>query len=263
MSRVLRHRILFDDGVLRVISRRYAPAALFERHRDDLSRITLTLGGGVAEDTRQGSVAIGPGDVLLKSRTAVHENRYAPAGGALQVSFEFLAEDADSGALRRVLDDVWSLRRGGDALRLATAALEAAIARDACTVTAAANDMASAAVESPSRRSAAPRWLASLKDELQQDGFAHVDVAHRARSAGVHPVHASRLFRACYGATITSHAQEHAVRRAIGELAAGESLSHAAASAGFYDQSHMSRVFRRITGRTPGMHRRIYADAAC
>jgi AraC-like DNA-binding protein len=53
------------------------------------------------------------------------------------------------------------------------------------------------------------------------------------------------------------------VRRAIGPLARPEiPLREVALEAGFYDQSHMTRVFRRITGRTPGAHRALMA-AAC
>jgi len=38
-------------------------------------------------------------------------------------------------------------------------------------------------------------------------------------------------------------------------------LSEIALAAGFYDQSHMTRVFRRVTGRTPGAHRTLLAAA--
>jgi AraC family transcriptional regulator len=257
----LRHRVLFEDDELRVLSTLYAPSAVFKPHRDDLSRITMTLGGSVAEEARPGSALISSGDVLLKSRTAVHENRYAP-GGALQVAIEFLCEEGD-GALGRVLEDVWSLRRGADALRHALAALEAAAAKDGVALRAAATDMTAAIADAPLRDPSPPRWLWALKEDLEQAGLSGVDIAARARQAGVHPVHASRLFRACYGVSITCHAQLHAVRRAIGELAAGANLCAAAAAAGFYDQSHMSRVFRRVTGRTPGAHRKVWAGAAC
>jgi len=45
------------------------------------------------------------------------------------------------------------------------------------------------------------------------------------------------------------------VRRAGSLLAAGEPLAGAAAEAGFYDQSHMTRQFLRLFGMTPGEYR--------
>jgi AraC family transcriptional regulator len=48
------------------------------------------------------------------------------------------------------------------------------------------------------------------------------------------------------------------VRRAIGPLAENMApLSEVAVAAGFYDQSHMNRVFRRMVGRTPGEYRGV------
>ncbi len=45
------------------------------------------------------------------------------------------------------------------------------------------------------------------------------------------------------------------VRRACALLAAGEAPAAAAAEAGFFDQSHMSRQFLRFLGMTPGEYR--------
>jgi methylphosphotriester-DNA--protein-cysteine methyltransferase len=100
-----------------------------------------------------------------------------------------------------------------------------------------------------------------LREELEEFSLSRIDVAARAKKAGAHPAHASRLFRRCYGASITEHAQAQSVRRAIASLASGATLSDTALAAGFYDQSHMNRVFQRVTGRTPGAHRAMLAAA--
>ncbi|MEM9234393.1 MAG: helix-turn-helix domain-containing protein, partial [Pseudomonadota bacterium] len=86
--------------------------------------------------------------------------------------------------------------------------------------------------------------------------------AAAARAAGVHPVHASRLFARHYGQSVTSFAQHQAVRRAMNLLTdRARSLSMVAMETGFYDQSHMSRVFRRVLGRTPLAVRRCLPAA--
>ena len=139
--------------------------------------------------------------------------------------------------------------------------LEAALAGDEHAAAAAGVDIV-ANSNDPDERTSAPGWLARLKEELEHASLAEVDIGARAKQAGAHPAHASRLFRRCYGHSITEHAQAQTVRRAIGPLASGASLSDVALAAGFYDQSHMSRVFKRVTGRTPGAHRALLMASA-
>jgi AraC-like DNA-binding protein len=146
-------------------------------------------------------------------------------------------------------------------MRHAATVLESALAGDCHNARTAGFDLVAANDDRPYRHCDAPIWLARLREELEDFSLARIDVAARAKEAGAHPAHASRLFRRCFGASITEHAQAQSVRRAIASLASGATLSDAALAAGFYDQSHMNRVFRRVTGRTPGAHRAMLAMA--
>jgi AraC family transcriptional regulator len=197
---------------------------------------------------------MGPGDVLLKSRRTLHEDVFGDDGAVL-LALEFLDEEH---AFEPCL---WRRRRDAYALRHACALLDAALAGDCEAVGAAGADLL--APSPPQQRRMPPAWLEHLRCELEQSALSTVSIAAHARAAGAHVSHVSRLFRRCYGASITEHAQAHSVRRAIGPLARPEiPLREVALEAGFYDQSHMTRVFRRITGRTPGAHRALMA-AAC
>jgi len=107
-----------------------------------------------------------------------------------------------------------------------------------------------------------PAWVKRLRQELEDLPLAKVSVAERARAAGAHPAQASRLFRRCFGVSITEHAHSQSIRRAVEPLACSDMpLSEVALKAGFYDQSHMTRVFRRILGRTPGAQRALMSAA--
>lgn len=230
----------------------YGPDVRQSLHRDRHSRISFVLEGGLYEESQLGALHLGPGDVLLKSRDAEHKDVFGPAGARL-LSLEFLDDDPFEG-----MDLVWGRSRAPNAVGLSLAIIEAALANEAAVVECAATDLIAGAPRRPARAAAAPSWLVRLRSELEAYSLAQVDVAERARTAGVHPNHASRLFRRCFGLSITEYAQTHAVRRAIALLSLPEMrLSEVAVAAGFYDQSHMNRVFRRVGARPPGEHRAL------
>ena len=77
-----------------------------------------------------------------------------------------------------------------------------------------------------------------------------------AKCVGVHPVHLCRAFHDCYGQTIGEFVRELRMRWASQQLALAErSLATVAVEAGFCDQSHFNRTFKRLTGMAPGQYR--------
>ncbi|MEZ5957004.1 MAG: AraC family transcriptional regulator [Hyphomonadaceae bacterium] len=245
------------DG-LAVAVCRYGAHERHATHTDTHSRISFLIAGGYREEGKPGQMRMRPGDVLLKSRRAKHEDEFGE-DGAVIAAIEFTANDPFDA---NEAPELWRRRDDAFALRHAIAFLEAAHFADLQAARAAGHDLVAASSRPIAERSAPP-WLQRLKRELEDASLASVNVAARALEAGAHPVHASRLFRQCFGASVTEHAQAQSVRRAIAPLAdTRETLSNVALAAGFYDQSHMNRIFRRVTGRTPGMMRAVLAAAA-
>ena len=222
-------------------------------HRDHASRVSIVLRGALAEESGWGSVKLAPGDILLKSQEAAHENRFGSAGASiLSVTFPQHPHSAFRAAR---LDGAWLKLRTATTEDIAFVVTEAVAARDRGAFDAALADLF-ASVRPCEKRSRAPRWLVRLYHELESSSLSEVDVAARALAAGHHPVTASREFRRQFGLSITNHAARQGVRRALAAMAHGElELSTVALGAGFYDQSHMNRVFKRVTGRTPGQQR--------
>ncbi|MBV8197903.1 MAG: helix-turn-helix transcriptional regulator [Candidatus Eremiobacteraeota bacterium] len=101
-----------------------------------------------------------------------------------------------------------------------------------------------------------PPWL-SKADAAVRDGFCDpLDLASLAAAIGVHPTHLCRAFRRFRGHTISDAivgARVQYVARRLVDL--DESLADIAVEAGFTDQSHMTRTFKRTTGHPPGEHR--------
>jgi AraC-like DNA-binding protein len=81
-----------------------------------------------------------------------------------------------------------------------------------------------------------------------------------ARALVVSPHHLSRVYRAVTGQTISRHRMRLRARNALERLAGGErDLARLAADTGFADQSHLCRVLRQETGRTPSALRHVLA----
>jgi AraC family transcriptional regulator len=103
----------------------------------------------------------------------------------------------------------------------------------------------------------AAAWLARAR-EILHESPADVTLSSLAAAVGLHPVYVARAFRARYGCAVGEYARWLRVERAARELAAGtRSLATIAARAGFADQSHFSRVFRRHVGLSPAAYRRL------
>ncbi len=82
------------------------------------------------------------------------------------------------------------------------------------------------------------------------------DVGDLSREAGLSRSHFTRLFRDREGVSPWDYVLTRRVHRARELLEQGTGPSDAALESGFYDQSHLTRIFRRVTGTTPGRYRR-------
>ena len=76
-----------------------------------------------------------------------------------------------------------------------------------------------------------------------------------ARQAGLTPYHLCRVFRQATGMAPRDYPIQIRVRRAKTLLLAGSPVAQAAAEAGFCDQAHLTRRFKRIIGLSPGRYR--------
>jgi len=73
-----------------------------------------------------------------------------------------------------------------------------------------------------------------------------------SEEAGMSPEHFCRRFKAQFGLSPFQHLIAARVERSRDLLRTGQSIAAAAIAAGFADQSHMTRWFRRVYGVTPG-----------
>jgi AraC family transcriptional regulator len=101
-----------------------------------------------------------------------------------------------------------------------------------------------------------PAWLATAEELLRARRGQCVRLGELAREVGVPPVRVARAFRARHGVSVGEYGRQLRIEWAAAELSSGDRpLAEIAAEAGFADQSHFTRLFRRYLGTTPGRFR--------
>lgn len=108
------------------------------------------------------------------------------------------------------------------------------------------------------RHRIAPGWIRKLQRHIEQDPTRTPTLAELAVLVDFHPVHVARSFREFTGKTIGEYIRstrlDHA-RRLLEDRQL--SIAEVAHLAGFVDQSHLTRLFRRCLKLTPKQFREL------
>lgn len=117
-------------------------------------------------------------------------------------------------------------------------------------------------VQSSAIRPAPPGWapdarrsdrgLSRARDLLHAHFTEDLSIDQLAEASGRSRFALTRGFRAVYGLAPSEYQRQLRLRHARSLLVAGSPLAEAATAAGFADQSHLTRWFRRHYGITPG-----------
>jgi AraC-like DNA-binding protein len=242
---------------------------VYHRHSHESYSFGVTETGAQAFTCRHGHHVSGPGMVMAFNPDDPHDGRSAAENGftyrMVHIWPEFFA--GLSGTDRRlplfrapVLDDPMTAR----SLRHLHAALtgpaseldryERLTAAAGLLVRHAAGRLASpGASGSPESN----RGLAARIREVIHDAGAVADLTadDLAEATGCSRYAAYRAFRQVYGLSPSDYQRQLRVRAARGLLSRGVCPAAAAAQAGFADQAHLTRWFRRYYGVTPGVYR--------
>ncbi|HYX68657.1 MAG TPA: helix-turn-helix transcriptional regulator, partial [Terriglobales bacterium] len=248
-------RPLLDVGDLRFAESVYSGGSATAWHSHEQACFTALLGGSYREEFRFCSLDCAPGNVLFRPADAIHRDRIGPAGAKcliVELSSSWTGKLRGSGggleAPHRSREAQLILPRILRELRLADdlspLILESLVLELTCSFL--------RALRSGYQP---PRWLADAHDSLQEDFRAPQRLELLAARAGVHPAHLARSFRRHYGCTIGEFVRRRRVGFACEQLLSGErSLAEIALAAGFASQAHLSRVFKLLTGMTPGQY---------
>jgi AraC family transcriptional regulator len=246
---------------------RHAAPRKLPMHSHELPFFALLLDGHYGERYGRQNAQFGPFTIMFRPAGVPHQDEIGPRGVRL---FEIEIRPAwqkrlaeCSAALDTAREDIG----GGPLLWLGMKLFREVTASsvpDEFTVETLLAETLSIAARPPRPGSRhAPLWLARILDKLKTEHCRRLTLEELASEAGVHPVHLSRVFRRCIGEGISEYVHRLRVRTACEQMLTPEaSLADLSFSAGFADQSHFTRSFRRITGMTPASFRSALLSTA-
>lgn len=106
------------------------------------------------------------------------------------------------------------------------------------------------------KRERRPTWLDSVRAFIDANYRTSLNLARLASAARVHPAHLSKSFSRSFGCTIGDYVRGLRVDFARRQIESSTlTLSEIAIAAGFADQSHFTKTFKRIVGKSPSEYR--------
>jgi AraC family transcriptional regulator len=244
---------------------RLAPSTGVPRHAHATPYVCVVLDGRYTEqgaDTR-GELECATGSLLTHAAGHAHANRVG-VEGARCVNIELDEAMLADGPLRALVPFLREERHLRLPVTLAPLRrLADALAEDdelaALQVHAAALSLLCAAARTAPPAAATRRGAVvdRVVEFLESDLAVPPSMQTLARLAGLHPHHLMRAFRQQRGETIGGYLRRRRLEIADAELRRVDlPLAEIALRAGFCDQAHFTRAYRRQFGVTPGLRRR-------
>jgi AraC family transcriptional regulator len=251
------------DGFL-VTWVRFPPLARLPLHTHERATVAVILNGSFDGLMRNASHPCPVSTVLTEPAGELHGNHFERAGA------DVLTVQPDPGRIEllepfaRVLGEVSHMRdlgvasvarRAAGELRMPDSVTPFAVEGLVLELLALAARLRK--TDAPRGEGRPPRWLAEARALLHDRYRENLQLAEVAEAVGVHPVHLARAFRRRYGTPVGTYARELRLAWAAGRLAdSDDGIAQVALEAGFFDQSHFTRAFKRHFGRTPLAYRR-------
>lgn len=99
-----------------------------------------------------------------------------------------------------------------------------------------------------------PHYVNLIRDYLKSHYAEDVSLSKLASVTNLSPFYLLRVFRKQVGCPPHEYQTQVRIARARKLIRKGHSISEVALEAGFFDQSHFSRHFKRIVGMSPGRY---------
>jgi AraC family transcriptional regulator len=237
----------------------FPPGELLPRHTHDRASVAIMLDGSFDLEVPGRVHHCPPTATFVEPPGEVHANRMGPRGARVVV----IQPDPTAIELLRpfeqMLDHVTHRHHGGLAVLAERLARELRRADDLVPLAAEAITLellVSLARLDRDERRGPPPWLLRAQEVLHARFAEPLRAADLAHEAEVHPAHLAREFRRHFRMSLGSYVRRLRLDWAARALARSDvPLAELALAAGFADQSHFTRAFKRYTGVTPNVYR--------
>jgi AraC family transcriptional regulator len=247
----------------RFTEKAYSSRATLPTHAHELSHFCFVLAGNYQEKIGVNFFERGPATLVYYPPDVSHGEEHFTNGRHLLVEVDFKNLDRVTDYGKRLSEPL--LLNGGSALWLAARMYREFIERDAFSplvLESISTELLITASRQGTRGAERkpPPWLAQVKESLQENFSKPPGLDELAKTVAVHPTHLARVFRQFERCTVGEYIREVRINYARQRmLGSSEPLVEIALAAGFADQTHFTRSFKRITGMTPTEFRRMFA----
>lgn len=259
--------VTFDVGGVLVTDVRFPSLRRCPPHHHQLPSIGIVLEGEQVKTFDFGEFELEPGMAITTPAGAAHRDSYGLGGTRLIL----IEPDLSRPELQPILDpcrDLFSrvvVVRVERLLEMGRRIVQELENPDPMAIVAVGSQvlevLLTAAREGNvdrAQQNGLPPWLVEARHYIHTNFRERILIADVARAAGVHPVYLARLFREHFGVPVATYVRELRLNWAANQLATTTiPISEIAFAAGFVDQSHFTRTFRRHQQMTPARYRRM------
>jgi AraC family transcriptional regulator len=224
----------------------FAPGARLRWHFHRRSCLAVVIGGDVRKRFARREEDAREGTVIEMPAAEPHEDSFGCDGARIVV----IESEDEAGALHSFRDWRATVLAHRVSRELARPDAYTGLALEGLAL-----ELQAAVSRSRDDGAHEPR-LDAVRELLAADLSCPPSLSELAREIGLHPSHLARLFRARYGQSIGEYGRGLRLEWAAHRVACSDDeLAWIASSAGFADQSHFTREFKRSFGVTPGRFR--------